>query len=100
MYFVSFLKDDLDRSFLMSPNTSKTSLYDSLRHSSAATVLENLQSQLKQREGEIVQLRVSQPLFQYEFIRHFTTLECCDRPRKLTVSTQTERRRDCTTQGE
>ncbi|KAK3092062.1 hypothetical protein FSP39_024833 [Pinctada imbricata] len=55
--FTSFTQDDLERSFILSPNASKTSLYESMRLSGAASILENLQSQLKQREGEIVQLR-------------------------------------------
>ncbi|XP_041364019.1 TATA element modulatory factor-like isoform X2 [Gigantopelta aegis] len=48
----------LERGLVLgSPNGSKVNLYESLRHSGAATILENLQSQLKQREGEIVQLQ-------------------------------------------
>ncbi len=39
-------------------NGSKLSLYESLRHTGAASVMENLQSQLKLKEGEIVQLQV------------------------------------------
>ena len=39
-------------------NGNKMSLYDSLRQSGASTLLENLQSQLKQRNGEIAQLQV------------------------------------------
>ena len=39
-------------------NGNKMSLYDSLRQSGATTLLENLQSQLKQRNGEITQLQV------------------------------------------
>ena len=46
---------------MSSPNGSKPSLYESLRHTSAAALLESLQSQLKQREGEIVQLQVRIP---------------------------------------
>ena len=42
---------------ITSTNGSKASLYDSLRHSGAASVMENLQSQLKQKEGEITQLQ-------------------------------------------
>ncbi|XP_069125270.1 TATA element modulatory factor-like isoform X6 [Argopecten irradians] len=59
----SFTQDDLDRNFLLSPGSSglvslsKSSLYENVRHSGAANLLENLQSQLKLREGEIVQLQ-------------------------------------------
>ncbi|XP_012935003.1 TATA element modulatory factor [Aplysia californica] len=35
----------------------KSSVYDSLRHSGAAVVVENMQAQLKQKEGEITQLQ-------------------------------------------
>ena len=51
-----------------SANGNKPSLYESLRHTSAATLLENLQSQLKQKEGEIVQLQVP---FQHKFLKDF-----------------------------
>jgi len=41
-------------------NGSRMSLYDSLRQSSsAATLIESLQSELKQREGEVLQLQVT-----------------------------------------
>lgn len=43
---------------LGSTNGSSTTLYESLRHTGAATLMENLQSQLKLKEGEIVQLQV------------------------------------------
>jgi len=40
-------------------NGSRMSLYDSLRQTnSAATLIESLQSELKQREGEVLQLQV------------------------------------------
>ncbi|XP_052069075.1 TATA element modulatory factor-like isoform X2 [Mytilus californianus] len=51
----SFTEDDIDKHFIL--GTPKTSLYDSLRQSGAANLLENLQSQLKLREGEIAQLQ-------------------------------------------
>ncbi|XP_076075300.1 uncharacterized protein LOC143046160 isoform X1 [Mytilus galloprovincialis] len=51
----SFTEDDIDKHFML--GTPKTSLYDSLRQSGAANLLENLQSQLKLREGEIAQLQ-------------------------------------------
>lgn len=35
------------------------SVYESLRLGSGSSLLENLQSQLKQREGEIIQLQVT-----------------------------------------
>ncbi|XP_076437011.1 uncharacterized protein LOC143276311 isoform X2 [Babylonia areolata] len=41
----------------MSSHGAKVSLYDSMRQSGAASLMENLQSQLKLREGEIVQLQ-------------------------------------------
>ncbi|XP_021343088.1 TATA element modulatory factor-like isoform X10 [Mizuhopecten yessoensis] len=59
----SFTQDDLERNFLLSPGSSglgsltKSSLYENIRHSGAANLLENLQSQLKLREGEITQLQ-------------------------------------------
>ncbi|XP_060071462.1 TATA element modulatory factor-like isoform X2 [Ylistrum balloti] len=59
----SFTQDDLERNFLLSPGSSglgsltKSSLYDNIRQSGAANLLENLQSQLKLRDGEIVQLQ-------------------------------------------
>lgn len=52
----------MDKSFVLTPNGGKTSLYDSLRQTGAATLLENLQSQVKQQDGEIVQLQVSAPV--------------------------------------
>lgn len=42
---------------IASTNGNKTSLYDSLRQSGASTLMENLQAQLKMREGEIQQLQ-------------------------------------------
>jgi cell division protein FtsB len=40
-----------------SNNGSKLSLYDSLRQNNATALVESLQAQLKQREGEISQLQ-------------------------------------------
>jgi hypothetical protein len=37
---------------------SRPSLYESLRAAGTTSVMENLQSQLKQREGEVQQLQV------------------------------------------
>ena len=51
-------EDAMDRSFVLTPGGSKSSLYDNLRHTGAASLLENLQSQVKQQDGEIVQLQV------------------------------------------
>ncbi len=49
-----------EKSLMMaSSNGNKTSLYETLRHTGAATLLESLQSQLKMKEGEITQLQVS-----------------------------------------
>lgn len=42
----------------MSPNGNKLTLYETLRQTGAANLLESLTSQLKQREGEITQLQV------------------------------------------
>ncbi|XP_014774011.1 TATA element modulatory factor isoform X1 [Octopus bimaculoides] len=55
-------QDDLDKSLLFvstSASGSKSSLYEHLRQGGggAANLLENLQSQLKQKEGEITQLQ-------------------------------------------
>lgn len=52
---------------LSSANGSKQSLYEALRQSGAANLLENLQSQLKLREGEIVHLQVHRPHKKYLF---------------------------------
>ena len=49
----------MERSFVLSPKASSASLYESMRNSGAASLMENLQSQLKQKDGEIVQLQVS-----------------------------------------
>jgi len=44
-------------------NGSRMSLYDSLRQTnSAASLIESLQSELKQREGEVLQLQVGRLL--------------------------------------
>ncbi|KAH9494907.1 TATA element modulatory factor 1 [Bulinus truncatus] len=51
----SFHEDSDNNSTIGS--TSKTSVYDSLRQSGAAVVVENLSSQLKLKEGEITQLQ-------------------------------------------
>ena len=49
-----------DKMLLMAAvNGSRMSLYDSLRQTnSAASLIESLQSELKQREGEVLQLQV------------------------------------------
>ncbi|CAH1794163.1 unnamed protein product [Owenia fusiformis] len=48
----------LERTLMLaSSNGNKASLYDSLRQTGAATIMENLESQLKLREGEILQLQ-------------------------------------------
>lgn len=43
---------------LTTPPGPKVSVYESLRQSGAAAIMENLQAQLKLREGEIAQLQV------------------------------------------
>lgn len=56
--FTAISQEELDRSFyLQSANGNKQSLYEALRQSGAANLLENLQSQLKLREGEITHLQ-------------------------------------------
>lgn len=63
--------DDLERSFVFTPAKSASastlaltspgaglSLYESMRTSGAASFMENLQSQLKMKDGEIAQLQV------------------------------------------
>jgi len=49
-----------DKMLLMAAvNGNRMSLYDSLRQTnSAASLIESLQSELKQREGEVLQLQV------------------------------------------
>ncbi|XP_013402837.1 TATA element modulatory factor isoform X2 [Lingula anatina] len=53
------MQDDvLERSlYLAAANGNKVSLYESLRQSGAASVLENLQAQLKQKDGEVMHLQ-------------------------------------------
>ncbi len=52
-------EDVLERTLQLAiANGNRTSLYESLRTSGATTLVENLQSQLKMREGEITQLQV------------------------------------------
>ncbi|KAK3586049.1 hypothetical protein CHS0354_033172 [Potamilus streckersoni] len=55
--FMAISQDDIDRSFLVTTPTSRQSLYETLRQNGAANLLENLQSQLKLKEGEIIQLQ-------------------------------------------
>lgn len=46
----------------MSPVSSRSTLYESVRQGGGATnLIDSLQSQLKQRDGEIFQLRVREP---------------------------------------
>lgn len=55
---ISFSQDDLEKSFVMSPVSSRSTLYESVRQGGGATnLIDSLQSQLKQRDGEIFQLR-------------------------------------------
>ncbi|XP_052782552.1 TATA element modulatory factor-like isoform X1 [Mya arenaria] len=57
-HFSAITQEELDRSFVLSsPNGNKQSLYEALRQSGAANLLENLQSQLKLRDGEIAHLQ-------------------------------------------
>ena len=51
-----FLQEDLDSP---QPLARSSSVYDTMRFSGTAVVMENMQSQVKQREGEISQLHVS-----------------------------------------
>uniref|UniRef100_T1IQY9 TATA element modulatory factor 1 TATA binding domain-containing protein n=1 Tax=Strigamia maritima TaxID=126957 RepID=T1IQY9_STRMM len=68
-------EDLLDHSLIMtsSANGSKFNLYEALRSNSATSVLENLQSQLKMREGEIAQLQSE--IAQLERVRESMSLE-------------------------
>ncbi|MEQ2162897.1 TATA element modulatory factor 1 [Goodea atripinnis] len=53
--------DALDHSLgTMSMSVSGTNLYEAARLSGGSSIIENLQSQLKLREGEIAQLQVKQ----------------------------------------
>ncbi|KAH3734871.1 TATA element modulatory factor-like isoform X2 [Dreissena polymorpha] len=57
-HFTAITQEELDRSYVLSsPNGNKQSLYETLRQNGAANLLENLQSQLKLREGEIQHLQ-------------------------------------------
>ncbi|XP_064639723.1 TATA element modulatory factor-like isoform X2 [Lineus longissimus] len=58
VFFPPVAQDDVERTLMLSTaNGSKMNLYETLRQSGAANLLENLQSQLKLKEGEIVQLQ-------------------------------------------
>lgn len=61
-FFLIHLQDDsLDHSLgtmTMSMSMSGTNLYEAARLSGGSSIIENLQSQLKLREGEIAQLQV------------------------------------------
>lgn len=46
----------------MSTTMSGTNLYEAARLAGGSSIIENLQSQLKLREGEITQLQVAKPL--------------------------------------
>jgi hypothetical protein len=53
-----FFQEETEGPSFMAVSGPKTSLYESMRHTGAASLLENLQSQLKLKEGEISQLQV------------------------------------------
>lgn len=60
-YFIRPQDDSLDHSLstmAMSVSMSGTNLYEAARLSGGSNIIENLQSQLKLREGEIAQLQV------------------------------------------
>lgn len=57
-------------------NGNKSSLYESLRQGGAASLLESLQSQLKQKEGEINQLQVNHFCLTSFEIFFFSNLNC------------------------
>lgn len=60
-YFICLQDDSLDHSLstmAMSVSMSGTNLYEAARLSGGSNIIENLQSQLKLREGEIAQLQV------------------------------------------
>lgn len=53
-------EDSLDQSLsTMSVSMSGTNVYEAARLSGGSSIMENLQSQLKLREGEIAQLQVA-----------------------------------------
>lgn len=49
--------DNLESSLMLTSNSNRLNLYDTLRQNGATSFLEGLQSQLKLKEGEIVQLQ-------------------------------------------
>lgn len=59
LHIVHQQEDSLDQSLsTMSVSMSGTNVYEAARLSGGSSIMENLQSQLKLREGEIVQLQV------------------------------------------
>lgn len=62
-HFCLFLQDDSSDHSLgtmtMSVSMSGTNLYEAARLTGGSSIIENLQSQLKLREGEIAQLQVA-----------------------------------------
>lgn len=69
-----FQEEVLEKTLMMaSVNGNKTtSLYESLRHTGAANLLENLQAQLKMKEGEILQLQVSTATWREYYYHHLS----------------------------
>lgn len=66
MCFVNPQDDSLDHSLTatsLSMSMGGTNVYEAARFSGGSSIMENLQSQLKLREGEIAQLQV--PLLNY-----------------------------------
>lgn len=60
LFIVDLQDDSLDQSLsTMSVSMSGTNVYEAARMSSGSSIMENLQSQLKLREGEIAQLQVA-----------------------------------------
>lgn len=68
MYFLSLTQDEPhDQSFgPMSGSANGSSLYDAVRMGAGSSIIENLQSQLKLREGEIAHLQVLEALSMLE----------------------------------
>lgn len=63
--FIFHQDDSLDHSLgtmTMSVSMSGTNLYEAARLTGGSSIMENLQSQLKLREGEIAQLQVEMTL--------------------------------------
>ena len=54
-----FTQDELLERALSTSSMMSSSVYDNIRNHSTTSFLENLESQVKQKEGEILQLQVN-----------------------------------------